>query len=92
VFLRVNEGMGILKNAPTKILLKQEAIDIDAIREKFSLSDGEAEFLLTPPKGLSIIEANAEACVFFGEATEREHRMFTSDPNELAELCRRGVE
>ena len=92
VFLRVNEGMGILKNATTKMLLKQEAIDIDAIREKFSLSDGEAEFLLTAPKGWGIIKANEDASVFYGEATEREHRMFTSDPNELAELCRRGVE
>jgi len=90
VFLRVHEGMGILKNATTKMLLKQEAIDIDAIREKFSLSDGEAEFLFTAPKGWGIIKANEDASVFYGEATEREHRMFTSDPNELAELCRRG--
>ncbi|MFY9431467.1 MAG: hypothetical protein WAP24_00065, partial [Thermacetogeniaceae bacterium] len=89
VFLRVNEGMGILKNATTKMLLKQEAIDIDAIREKFSLSDGEAEFLLTAPKGWGIIKANEDASVFYGEATEREHQMFTSDPNELAMSARR---
>ncbi len=76
--------MGILKNATTKILLKQEAIDIAAVREKFSLSDGEAEFLLTAPKGWGIVKANEDASVFFGEATEREHQMFTSDPNELA--------
>jgi conjugal transfer ATP-binding protein TraC len=82
VFLRVDEGMGILKNATTKILLKQEAIDIAAVREKFSLSDGEAEFLLTAPKGWGIVKANEDASVFFGEATEREHEMFTSDPNE----------
>lgn len=89
VFLRVDEGMGILKNATTKILLKQEAIDIAAVREKFSLSDGEAEFLLTAPKGWGIVKANEDASVFFGEATEREHEMFTSDPNELA-LLKRG--
>ncbi|HHV36092.1 MAG TPA: DUF87 domain-containing protein [Syntrophomonadaceae bacterium] len=89
VFLRVDEGIGILKNATTKMLLKQEAIDIAAVREKFSLSDGEAEFLLTAPKGWGIVKANEDASVFFGEATEREHQMFTSDPNELVLLAER---
>ena len=88
MFLRVDEGIG-LKNATTKMLLKQEAIDIAAVREKFSLSDGEAEFLLTAPKGWGIVKANEDASVFFGEATEREHQMFTSDPNELVLLAER---
>jgi len=89
VFLRVDEGMGILKNATTKMLLKQEAIDIQSVREKFSLSDGEAEFLLTAPKGWGIVKANEDASVFYGEATEHEHQMFTSDPNELAMMSKR---
>jgi type IV secretory pathway VirB4 component len=89
VFLRVDEGMGILKNATTKMLLKQEAIDIQSVRKKFSLSDGESEFLLTAPKGWGIVKANEDASVFYGEATEHEHQMFTSDPNELAMMSKR---
>ncbi len=84
VFLRGPEGMGILKNATTQFLMKQESIDIASVREKFALSDGEAEFLLTAQKGWGIIKAGQDASVFFGEATDREYRMFTSDPNDLA--------
>lgn len=90
VFLRVDEGLGILKNATTKILLKQEAVDIASVRQKFALSDGETEFLLTSPKGWGIIKANENASIFFGEATEWEHEMFTSDPNELALIAERA--
>ncbi|HBT19955.1 MAG TPA: hypothetical protein DEA47_01070 [Peptococcaceae bacterium] len=84
VFLRVPEGMGILKNSTTKFMMKQEPIDIEAVKEKFALSIGEAEFLLTAPKGYGIVKANDDASVFFAEATEKEYRMFTSDPNDLA--------
>jgi type IV secretory pathway VirB4 component len=83
VFLRGDEGLGILKNATTKFLMKQEAIDIASVREKFSLSHGESNFLLTAPKGWGIVKTNNDASIFFGEFTEKEYQMFTSDPNDL---------
>ncbi|MCL6478325.1 MAG: DUF87 domain-containing protein [Peptococcaceae bacterium] len=83
VFLRVPQGMGILKNASTKFLLRQESIDIAAVQDKFSLSEGEANFLLTAPKGWGIVKVNNDASVFYGDVTESEYNMFTSDPNDM---------
>ena len=83
VFLRLPQGMGILKNASTKFLLRQESIDISAVQDRFSLSEGEAEFLLTASKGYGIVKVNNDASIFYGDVTESEYNMFTSDPNDL---------
>jgi len=84
VFLRVPQGLGILKNSSTKVLMRQEAVDIQAVQEKFSLSEGEAAFLLTSRKGWGIIKADNDAAVFYGKPMDSEYVWFTSDPNELA--------
>lgn len=83
VFTRVAEGMGILKNAPTKILLRQDPMDIDAVQGRFDLSVGEAQFLLTAPKGQGILRVDHEAAICFFRCTDREYAMFSTDPNEL---------
>lgn len=83
VLLRMPQGLGILKNASTKILMRQEAIDIEAVKDKFSLSEGESSFLLNAHKGWGIIKVNSDASIFYADATETEYRMFTSDPNDL---------
>ncbi|MCF8010915.1 MAG: ATP-binding protein [Clostridiales bacterium] len=83
VFLRLPQGLGILKNSSTKFLMRQESIDIEAVKEKFSLSEGESAFLLNAPKGQGIVRANENASVFYGEVTGEEYDMFTSDPNDL---------
>lgn len=84
VFLRVPQGLGVLKNASTKFLMRQESIDIDAVKEKFALSEGEATFLQTAKKGWGIVKADTDASVFYGKVTDEEYAWFTSDPNELA--------
>lgn len=82
VFLRVPQGLGVLKNASTKIMMRQEALDIAAVREKFSLSEGESAFLLSAKRGWGIIKADTDASVFFGKAMDEERAWFSSDPNE----------
>ena len=82
VFLRVPQGMGILKNASTKILMRQESVDIEAVKEKFALSEGESQFLLSAEKGWGIIKAN-DAAIFYAKSTDDEYWSFTSDPNDL---------
>lgn len=82
-FLRVPQGLGVLKNSSTKIMMRQEALDISAVREKFSLSEGEAAFLLSAKKGYGIIKADTNAAIFYGRVTDEEYRWFTTDPNEL---------
>jgi len=84
VFLRVPQGLGILKNASTKFLMRQEAIDIQAVREKFTLSEGEAAFLLNAKRGWGIVRADNDSSVFFAKSMPSEYAWFTSDPNELA--------
>lgn len=91
VFMRVPQGMGILKNASTKFLLRQESLDIASVQDKFSLSEGEANFLVTSPKGWGIVRVNNDASVFYGETTDSEYDMFTSDPNDLIARNRRAA-
>lgn len=86
VFLRVPQGLGVLKNASTKIMMRQEALDIAAVMEKFSLSEGEAMFLLSAKKGWGIIKADTDAAIFYGRVTDEEYRWFTTDPNEVSGL------
>jgi len=83
VFFRVPQGLGILKNADTKILMRQESIDIMAVKDKFALSEGESSLLLNARKGWGIIKVNNDASVFYAETSDLEYRMFTSDPNDL---------
>ncbi|MEW6226504.1 MAG: DUF87 domain-containing protein [Bacillota bacterium] len=86
VFLRAPQGLGILKNSSTKFLMRQEAVDIQAVREKFNLSEGEANFLLSAQRGWGIVKADNDATIFYGKTTDEEYRWFTSDPNDLRRL------
>ncbi|WP_374724102.1 VirB4 family type IV secretion system protein [Calidifontibacillus erzurumensis] len=82
VFTRVPQGMGILKNAPTKLFLKQEPIDIDEVKGKFDLSDGEAHFLVhQAAEGLGELRIDAEASVIKVDATPYEFRLFNTKPS-----------
>ncbi|KGP78383.1 MULTISPECIES: VirB4 family type IV secretion system protein [Paenibacillus] len=82
VFLRVPEGMGILKNAPTKLLLRQESIDIDAVQGKFNLAEGEARFLLTASAGVGILRVNEESTIVSIQPTANEYWLYTTNPND----------
>lgn len=82
VFLSKEQGMGILKNAPTKFLLRQEPIDIDAVQGRFALSEGEAKFLLTASDGLGILKVDEESTIVQIHATEKEYWLYTTNPND----------
>ncbi len=91
VFLRVEQGLGVLKNSTTKILLKQDSIDIDAVQEKFNLSEGEAACTLLFKKGQGIIKVDNDSALLNIIHTSREYMMFTSDPNDVVEIIKRGA-
>lgn len=83
VFTRVEQGLGILKNAPTKIFLKQEPIDIEEVKGKFDLTEGEGAFLVhQAEKGLGIIRVDDEASIIKVDSTPYEYQLFTTDPND----------
>lgn len=84
VFTRLPQGMGILKNSPTKLLLRQEAIDIEEIKGKLDLSEGEGDFLVHQAnQGLGIIRIDNESSVIKIDLTDDEYRLFTTNPNDL---------
>jgi len=87
VFLRVPEGMGILKNAPTKLLLRQESIDIEAVQGRFDLAEGEARFLLTASSGVGILKVDEESTIVRMQSTEDEYWRYTTNPNDVAEAA-----
>ena len=82
VFMQKEQGMGILKNAPTKLLLRQEPIDIEAVQGRFALSEGEAKFLLSASDGLGILKVDEESTIVQIHATSQEYWLYTTDPNE----------
>lgn len=88
VFLRVEQGLGVLKNSTTKILLKQDSVDIEAVQEKFNLSEGEASCTLLFKKGQGIIKVDNDSALINITHTPREYMMFTSDPNDVVEILK----
>jgi conjugal transfer ATP-binding protein TraC len=87
VFLKVPEGMGILKNAPTKLLLRQESIDIEAVQGRFDLAEGEARFLLTATSGVGILKVDEESTIVRMHATDNEYWLYTTNPNDFADVA-----
>ncbi|GBF35470.1 hypothetical protein DCCM_4599 [Desulfocucumis palustris] len=82
VLLRNPYGLGVIKNSPTKIFLRQESLDIDAIQGKFALSNGEAAFLLRSPKGYGILKADTQSVAVHFKATQKDLELFANDPNK----------
>ena len=88
VFLRVEQGLGVLKNSTTKILLKQDSVDIEAVQQRFNLSEGEAACTLLFKKGQGIIKVDNDSALINIDHTPREYMIFTSDPNDVVDLSR----
>ncbi|MFF3667461.1 VirB4 family type IV secretion system protein [Microtetraspora malaysiensis] len=80
-------GQAIIANSATQILLRQAPQAIDAITDAFRLSDGERQLLLSaePGTGLLAADAGASRVAFHVLASEQEHRLVTSSPQELAQ-------
>ncbi|MFC5814154.1 VirB4 family type IV secretion system protein [Nonomuraea harbinensis] len=80
-------GQAIVANSTTQILLRQAPQAIDAVTDAFRLSDGERQLLLTADRGFGLLAADSGAArvAFQVLASEQEHRLVTSSPQELAE-------
>lgn len=91
VLRRSKAGIAAVKNSPIKIIGKQEDIDIETISDELRLSEGEAAFLLRAKKGEVIMRVEDESDIVFTQATDYEHMMFTTDPNDPAFWQRKEV-
>lgn len=86
VFTRSEFGLGILKNAPTKLFLKQDSIDIDEIQGKFNLTEYEADFLVTEAgEGLGILRINEERSIIQVSSSLYEEMLFETNPDRIRE-------
>jgi hypothetical protein len=87
VFTRSQFGLGILKNAPTKLFLKQDSIDIDEIQGKFNLTEYETDFLVTEAgEGLGILRINEERSIIQVSSTPHEAMLFETNPDRMKEV------
>lgn len=64
-FADSQQGQAVLKNAVTKILLKQDSTDIDGVQEMFKLSDGERNFLLQAQRGEALVKMSQQSSVAY---------------------------
>ncbi len=83
VFTRSQAGMAAIKNSPIKIIGIQEALDIDAVRGKLALTEGEADFLVYQArKGDMLVKVDNQSAIVHVDASPYEHMLFTTDPND----------
>jgi type IV secretory pathway VirB4 component len=80
-------GHAIVANAACQVLLRQAPQAIDRVAEAFRLSEGEARYLLTAPRGHGLFVAGDERFPLRILASQAEHAWATSDPAELAEAA-----
>lgn len=82
-FLNTDYGKAIVTNSSIQILLKQSPAAIDKVSEVFYLSEGEKHLLLAADVGEGIFFAGANHVAIRVIASEDEHYLVTSKPEEL---------
>ena len=83
VFFREGYGLGILKNSLTKVMFRQEPLDIDAVKDKFAFTGGEGEFLLTADVAQALVKVDLDTFMLHVELMNEEYQLFNTNPNEL---------
>jgi len=58
-----DQGKAVLTNANVNFFLRQDQTDINALQDRFKLSDGEANFLLRARRGETLIRVQQESAV-----------------------------
>jgi hypothetical protein len=82
-FLQTPYGKEIVTNSAIQILLKQHSAAIEEVGKVFYLSEGEKQLLLTAEKGRGIFFAGQNHVAIRVIASEEEHRIITSNPEEI---------
>jgi len=85
-FLETPYGKEIVTNSSIQVLLKQHSAAIDKIGQIFYLSEGEKQLLLSADKGEGIFFAGQNHVAIRIIASESEHKLITSDPEELLKM------
>jgi hypothetical protein len=91
-FLDTDYGKAIVTNSSIQILLKQSPAAIDRIADVFYLTEGERHLLLAADIGEGIFFAGANHVAIRVIASEDEHMLVTTNPEELMEMKKKAQE
>src|SRR3990167_6384839 len=89
-FLDTDYGKAIVTNSSIQILLKQSPAAIDKITDVFYLSEGEKHLLLAADVGEGIFFAGSNHVAIRVIASEDEHYLVTTNPEEVLELQKKA--
>ncbi|OGD87365.1 hypothetical protein A3D81_01550 [Candidatus Curtissbacteria bacterium RIFCSPHIGHO2_02_FULL_40_17] len=90
-FLATDYGKAIVTNSSIQILLKQSPAAIDQVSEVFYLSEGEKHLLLSADVGEGIFFAGPNHVAIRVVASEDEHYLVTTNPEELLEMQKKSA-
>ena len=76
-FVQCVEGQAVLNSTAVKMFLKQNETDVDAMQEKFKLSDGERNLLTQSRTGEVLIKTDTESCLCLVQGFPIEHNIIT---------------
>ncbi len=82
-FLRNDYGRAIASQSSLRILMRQDTTTIKGVVNEFNLSEYEQTFLLTCERGDALIIADQNHVAVKVVASEKEHPLITTNPNEI---------
>lgn len=85
-FLSSEYGKIIVTNSSIQVLLKQHPAAIDKVAQTFYLSEGEKRLLLSAGVGEGLFFAGANHVYIKIKASEAEHKLLTTNPEEILQL------
>lgn len=91
-FLNTDYGKAIVTNSSIQILLKQSPAAIDRIADVFYLTEGERHLLLAADIGEGIFFAGANHVAIRVIASDDEHMLVTTNPEEIMDMKKQAEE
>ena len=88
-FVQDPHGSVVASNAAIKILKMQDRTSVAAVGQRFGLTRGEQQRLLTFGKEEAMLLVGDRRVILSIQASPEEHALITTNPVELAELAQR---
>lgn len=86
-FLNTTYGKAVVSNSSLQLLLRQSPASIEIVQNTFNLTDGEKLLLLEASVGEGLLFAGTDHAAIKIVGSYLEHRIATSNPEELAQLA-----
>ncbi len=82
-FLSSDYGKAIVSNSAIQVLLKQNPVAVEKLKEVFYLTDGEKRYIMSAGIGEGIFFAGTEHVAIQVLASENEHNLITTNINDV---------